>query len=194
MSIESKIAERVRLLRKRKTLSLDQLAKVSGVSRSMISLIERGETSATASVLNRIADALDEPLASLFGSGLTASGNVSVSRFDEQTIWTDPESGYARRQISPACGLSPADLAEVTFPPGKSVAFESAIRSAKVRQLIWMLEGEMEIAAPPDSWTLKAGDCLDMVLGPHAIFSNRTSRTARYAVVLTARDAREKGE
>jgi len=60
------IAERVGELRAAQGLSLDALASKSGVSRSMISLIERGESSPTAVVLEKLAAGLGVMLASLF--------------------------------------------------------------------------------------------------------------------------------
>src|SRR5262245_54583968 len=64
--LNQRIAARVRELRAARGLSLDALAARSGVSRSMISLIERGESSATAVVLEKLAGGLEVSLASLF--------------------------------------------------------------------------------------------------------------------------------
>ena len=64
--LNEQIAARVRQLRAARGLSLEGLAERSGVSRSMISLIERGETSPTAVVLERLAVGLDITLAGLF--------------------------------------------------------------------------------------------------------------------------------
>ena len=64
--VNDHIAARVRQLRAERGLSLDGLAERSGVSRSMISLIERAETSPTAVVLEKLAAALDTTLAGLF--------------------------------------------------------------------------------------------------------------------------------
>src|SRR5687768_14231800 len=89
------IAARVRDLRAGRRLSLDSLANRSGVSRSMISLIERAETSATAVVLEKIAAALNVSLASLFDSpvGGASESDRQVSRRQEQAVWQDPASG-----------------------------------------------------------------------------------------------------
>ena len=53
-TLDQRIAERVRGLRAMQGLSLDALAHKSGVSRSMISLVERGESSPTAVVLEKL--------------------------------------------------------------------------------------------------------------------------------------------
>jgi DNA-binding XRE family transcriptional regulator len=58
MDINKLIAGRVLALREARQLSLTALAELSGVSRSNISLIERGESSATATVLDKLAGAL----------------------------------------------------------------------------------------------------------------------------------------
>ncbi|HEV3341115.1 MAG TPA: helix-turn-helix transcriptional regulator [Pirellulales bacterium] len=57
-SINKQIAERLRQPRAARAFSLDALAAKSGVSRSMISLIERDESSPTAVVLEKLADSL----------------------------------------------------------------------------------------------------------------------------------------
>jgi transcriptional regulator with XRE-family HTH domain len=64
-TVNQRIAERLRELRAAADFSLDALAMKSGVSRSMISVIERGESSPTAVVLEKLAAGLGVPLASL---------------------------------------------------------------------------------------------------------------------------------
>src|SRR5512145_2878918 len=101
--LNERIAERVRELRGAHGLSLDSLASKSGVSRSMISLIERGESSPTAVVLEKLAAGLGVMLASLFEApavGAPAPGGP-VARRADQPQWQDPASGYLRRNISP---------------------------------------------------------------------------------------------
>ena len=64
VDINTRIAARVRVLRAAADLSLEALARRCDVSRSMLSLVERGETSPTAVVLEKIATGLGVPLAS----------------------------------------------------------------------------------------------------------------------------------
>src|SRR3954464_4126570 len=89
--LNQRIAERARDLRAAQGLSLDALAGKSGVSRSMISLIERGESSPTAVVLEKLAAGLGVTLASLFDAPAATRGPLGpVSRRDEQPQWKDP--------------------------------------------------------------------------------------------------------
>ena len=65
-SLDQRIGTRVRDLRASRCLTLEDLAERSGVSRSMISVIERGESSPTAALLEKLASGLGVSLASLF--------------------------------------------------------------------------------------------------------------------------------
>ena len=115
-NIDTRIANRVRALRTELHMTLEVLAASSGVSRSMISLVERGESSATAVVLEKIATGLNVSLATLFED---SSGPVNpLSRRGDRTPWRDPQSGYVRRNISPANFPSPLQIVEVDLPAG----------------------------------------------------------------------------
>ena len=124
--INARIAGRVRALRAESALSLEALATRCNVSRSMISLVERGETSPTAVVLEKIATGLGCTLASLFDDA-NAPANP-VSRGAERTSWKDPQSGYVRRNISPPNFPSPIRIVEVAFPAGARVSYETGAR------------------------------------------------------------------
>src|SRR5439155_23967573 len=100
--LNQRIAERVRELRAAHGLSRDGLAGKSGVSRSMISVIERGESSPTAAVLEKLAASLNVTLGSLFEVLAAAAKNppAPVVRRNDQIEWQDPASGYIRRNVS----------------------------------------------------------------------------------------------
>jgi transcriptional regulator with XRE-family HTH domain len=147
-----RIADRVRELRSAQGLSLDALASKSGVSRSMISLIERGESSATAVVLERIATGLGVMLASLFDApaGVAPVANSPLTRREEQPEWRDPGSGYLRRNVSPAGFAAPVQIVEVRFPAGARVAFDTAVRDTTVYEHVWIIDGAMDITVGHD--------------------------------------------
>src|SRR4030095_11658660 len=106
--INQRIAGRVRDLRSARGQSLETLAQRSGVSRSMISLIERGEASATAVVLEKLAASLGVSLAALFEDATAPAS--PLARRKAQPEWRDPASGYRRRNLSPAGVASPLQL------------------------------------------------------------------------------------
>jgi transcriptional regulator with XRE-family HTH domain len=182
--INSRIAQRVRQLRADLGMTLDGLAAKSNVSRSMLSLVERGESSPTAVVLERIATGLGVALAGLFDD---ASAPASpLSRRADRTTWRDPQSGYLRRNISPANYASPAQIVEVVLPAGARVAYESGARDVNLHQQLWIQEGSIEVTVGAVTYRLGKDDCLAMQLNEPITFRNRTRRAARYMVVLAS--------
>lgn len=183
LDLNQRVAARVHALRSAQGLSLDALAARCGVSRSMLSLIERGESSATAVVLEKVATGLGVMLASLFDEP-RSQAQGPLARRDEQSVWRDPGSGYLRRNVTPGGSAQPVQIVEVQFPPGARVAFESGARSEQVHQQVWLLEGAIEITLGHDLHRLREGDCLAMQLDRPILFHNRSRKPARYAVVI----------
>lgn len=184
LDLNQRIAQRVRELRAALGLSLEVLAVQTGVSRSMISVIERGESSPTAVVLERLATGLGVPLASLFDAPQPLA--QAVARRDQQPPWRDPASGYVRRNVSPAGHPSPIQIVEVDFPPGARVAYETGARDVRVHQQVWVLEGRIEVTHGDEVHRLDAGDCFAMELDRPMAYRNPTRKPARYAVVIVS--------
>lgn len=183
-TIDVRIASRVRMLRAQLDLTLDALAKKCAVSRSMISLIERGESSATAVVLEKIATGLGVSLATLFED--SAGSDNPVSRAAGRIPWRDPQSGYLRTNISPSSFPSPIQIVAVELPAGASVAYESGARPNAIHQQIWIRDGSVEVTVGKVTYRLAEDDCLAMQLDEPIAFRNRTRKAARYIVVISA--------
>jgi transcriptional regulator with XRE-family HTH domain len=182
--VNHRIAARVRHLRGERGLSLESLASRSAVSRSMISRVERGEASPTAVLLEKIATGLGCTLASLFDDA-SSPGNP-VSRRADRVNWRDPDSGYQRRNISPANFPSPIRIVDVHFPAGATVSFETGSREPTIAQQIWLLSGAIEVTVGAVTHKLEPDDCLAMTLDAPVTFRNRTRKEAHYLVVLAS--------
>lgn len=184
LNVNQRIAARLRELRATQRFSLEELANKSGVSRSMISVIERGESSPTAAVLDKLAAALNIPLASFFNAPKAEALSISpVARREDQIEWRDPASGYIRRTVSPPQVRQPMQVSEVFFPPGARVSFENAARDIILYQQIWMLEGTMDVTVGKERHRLRRGDCLATQVDVPMVFHNPTKKCSRYAVV-----------
>lgn len=179
---EKTVAVRLKTLRTERGLTLDQLAEQSGVSRAMISRVERGEASPTAALLARLCSALGVSLSVFFAtSGKEAS---PLARRADQPVWRDPESGYLRRVVSPSGLGARVDVVEVEFPAGAEVRFPGQQASRSQSQHVWLFEGEMEVTVGETVHRLSAGDCLFMNVGDVHGFRNPTDKPARYAVII----------
>lgn len=180
MELTATLAQNLKSARQARGWTLEAFAEASGVSRAMISKIERGEVSPTAVTLGRLAAGLGVSLASLFGAASRAAG--PLSRAADQPVWTDPATAYVRRNLSPP-GLS-TEIVEVSFPPGASVTFDNPWRGRALEQQVTVLEGELEMSTGDGVFQLAAGDCLHMRLDRPTGFRNSTLRPVRYLVVI----------
>jgi transcriptional regulator with XRE-family HTH domain len=157
----------------------------------MLSLIERGESSPTAVVLEKLARGLGVTLPSLFEAADDAAPEEAgpLARRNDQPEWQDPDSGYRRRNVSPKGALHPMQIVDVHFPAGARVAFENGARDLRAHQQVWMLEGKMAVTVGKERHQLREGDCLAMQLDRPVMFHNPTRKPARYAVVIVTENS-----
>ncbi|MBI3515002.1 MAG: helix-turn-helix domain-containing protein [Proteobacteria bacterium] len=180
--IDGRLGARIRGLRANRRLTLDGLARQAEVSRAMLSRIERGESSPTAQLLNKICGGLGITLSALFAE--TAAPASPLARRRDQPTWRDPASRYVRRNVSPQGTGSAVDIVEIEFPAGGHVAFDNQ-NVAGADQHVWVLDGTLEVALDDDVFRLERGDCLLMRFDRPVLFRNPTRRAVRYAVVIS---------
>lgn len=185
IDLDRRLGARIKGLRQTRGLTLDQLAARSGVSRAMISRVERGESSPTAALLDRLCAGLGIVLSALFRNEAQAG---PLARRADQPVWTDPASGYVRRSVSPAGTGSRLEIVEVEMPAGARVLLDAPRGGFRLDQQLWLLEGELTLSVGGREHRLAAGDCLAMLLDGPIAFHNPGEAPARYAVVLTAAD------
>jgi transcriptional regulator with XRE-family HTH domain len=178
--IDTTIASRVRDRRSAIGMTIDELARASGVSRAMISKIERRDASPTATLLGRLCNALGLPMSAMFA---TAQEAFPVKRAYDRATWRDPGSGYLRSTVSPDMG--PASIVDVVMPPGGDVSYDNII-PMPFEQYIWILEGELEVTYGEEPTQLLTGDCLYVRLDRPTRFRNLSAWKTRYAVFLAS--------
>ena len=180
-----RLAAVVQAARVDRRLSVTDLAESSGVSRAMIGKIERGEVQPTAALLARLSGALELTLSQLIAR---AEGEERrLVRAAEQRSWTDPDTGYRRRAISPPSG-GPLELIEVELPAGAQVSF-AADTYTFIHQQIWILQGHLTFQEGDETHQLETGDCLQLGAPAPCAFVNATRRPCRYLVALAKRQA-----
>jgi transcriptional regulator with XRE-family HTH domain len=152
----------------------------------MISKVERAECSPTAVVLNKLSIGLGVLLPALFADAGPEEPrrHDPVARREDQPVWLDPETGYARRTLTPASGPGWLQLSEIEFPAKARVTFSNAYGEQHVQQQVWMLDGELQIRLGTLRRRLAAGDCMTMALDQPITFHNPGKRRARYLVAI----------
>jgi transcriptional regulator with XRE-family HTH domain len=174
--VDARIAKRLKGWRQARGLTLDQLADRSQVSRAMISRIERGDSSPTATLLGRLCA----------GLGVT----LSLLRATDQPVWRDPETGFLRRAVSPTGIGVPVDIVESTLLPGTSLGYPPSPWAA---QHVLGQAGELTVTLGDgeamDTLVIGPGDCAHYRLDRSTTLNNRGLVPCRYLVILYRREA-----
>jgi transcriptional regulator with XRE-family HTH domain len=153
----SSLGKRLNSERRKHDLTIDALASKSGVSRSMISKVERGEAQPTTSVLGKLAEALDLSISQLVG-GPQVTGTLLV-RQDDQPRFSEERSGFERRSLSPLYRGRGIDLVLNTLPPkARTGPFPS--HRAGVEEHLWVQSGNLIVEVGDEQHNLNAGDFL----------------------------------
>jgi transcriptional regulator with XRE-family HTH domain len=179
--VERRIAQRLAQLRAERGWSLDALAERTSISRATLSRLERAELSPTAAQLGRLCTIYGWTLSRLMADAETRP--PQLVRANEQAQWTDPDSGYRRRVLSPPSPGLRGEVVEVHIPAGATVSFETSPLPGLEHHLC-MLDGTLTLDVESVSFTLRAGDCLRYVLSGSTRFENPGKRAARYVIAM----------
>ena len=181
------IGPRIRALRDAMAMSLRDLAQRSGVSAPMLSQVERGETSPTLAVAERIAAGLDLRLSQLLR--LDEGGQVAIVRAgDRRPGMSTSASGHTAEILTPPLPGQRAELSRhalapgaVTGGPGDPPMHEPGSRESALVQ-----DGSVVLEIDGERHELSAGDCVtfDADLPHH--FENPGSEEAVLLAVVSA--------
>ncbi|QFY09468.1 helix-turn-helix domain-containing protein [Nonomuraea phyllanthi] len=178
--VEVRLAGRLAELRVERGWSLEELAGRSGISRSTLSRLERGEISPTAALLGRLCAVYERTMSRLLAE--VESEPPQVVRAGAQQIFRDEETGFVRRSVSPPHPGLRGEVVEGTLRPGADIAYGTPPVPG-LEQHIWVLEGAVEITANGHTHTVGAGDCLRFRLWGASRFRCPGPDPVRYAVL-----------
>ncbi|MGO9831096.1 MAG: helix-turn-helix domain-containing protein [Myxococcaceae bacterium] len=177
------LAARLKLERVQRSWTIAQLAERSGVSRAMISKVERGEASPTAVLLGRLSGAFGLTLSALLARA-ESSGN-RLARRAQQGTWTDPSTRYLRRSVSPRTG-GPLELVMVALPKGARVSYPASAYAFLYHQIL-VLSGTLRFQEGGLEHVLRAGDCLELGAPAECTYFNRGPGKCCYLVAVVRR-------
>jgi len=169
--VAATLAKRVKAERHKKGLSLQALSNLSNISRSMLSQIERAESSPTVATLWNLARALKLEPAFLLGEAVEEKSNIlQVMRFDQRPIINDKAAGCEIHILSSTDGENAIEIYELSFPDGgtlKSSAHQAgAIEHLTILQGTAKVQSNGETAEGADGDTLRyRADCSHSIEG-----------------------------
>jgi XRE family transcriptional regulator, regulator of sulfur utilization len=178
------VGARVKSLREAMDLSLRDLAERSGVSAPMLSQVERGETSPTLAIAQKIAGGLDLTLSQLLR--LDEDRHVVIVRAGEGR--TQRRRGHRLEEVTPPLPGQRADVSLHTLAPGSATGGpgDPPLHEPGSRETAVVLEGELEFFIDDQRFELTEGDSatFDADLPHH--FENNGSDEARFVAVVAA--------
>lgn len=179
-----RLGVRVKELRRARGFTLDGLAQASGVSRAMISKLERGEKSPTLVVAAKLAEGLGASLSQLVG--IEEKKEVVVVRRERRMVMRDPETGFERHLLSPSFGgrgvefiknIVPEDGASGEFPPHKE----------GVEEYISVEKGRLRAEIGGEELFLEEGDSIYFEADAPHRFDNAGEGECHYYLVIDSR-------
>jgi transcriptional regulator with XRE-family HTH domain len=180
-AIESDIGRRIRRLRQRRGLSLDNVAVKAGISRSLVSKLENGRVSSPIATLANVAAALDTTVGHLIGAS-SDSPCVIVRRDERKRIsGSGTALGYGYEALGHKRLEKRMEPFLVTYPPGLSKAPRLSHRG---EAFLFVLRGRVAFHHDNEKHLLGPGDCayFDNQL-PHGALA--LGRTPALALVVT---------
>ena len=182
-ALNENLGKRVKKLRGDRGWSLEELANVSGVSRSMLSEIEREKANPTLTVTFRIARAFGLTLQELIESAEASASKIQVIRAsDRAQVFRSDKHGEIRT-LSPLNLEKDVEFYEVTLKPGG--ALRSQPHFEGTREFLTVEEGSVRIESDQDTDELTKGDSgtyrADV---PHAIINTGKSTALVFLVVI----------
>jgi transcriptional regulator with XRE-family HTH domain len=184
VTTEGTVGARVKSLREAMDLSLRDLAARSGVSAPMLSQVERGDTSPTLAVAQKIAAGLDLTLSQLLR--LDEDRHVVVVRAGEGR--TRRRRGHRVEELTPPLPGQRADVSTHTLAPGSATGGpdDPPLHEPGSRETAVVLDGEVELFIDGQRHQLAAGDSVtfDADLSHH--FENNGSAETRLMAIVAA--------
>ena len=179
--VAAAVSHSLKTHRQNRSLTIQKLADASGVSRAMISKIERCDAMPTTSVLGKLAEALDTSISQLVGGPVTSSA-VTV-RSGDQPEYTDPNSGFVRRSLSPLYQGRGVDFVQNSLPPGQETEPFPSHRVG-VEEHLFVQSGQLEVTVGSEIHKLSTGDFLFYPANQEHSFHNTGDDEAVFFIVI----------
>ncbi|WOI57560.1 XRE family transcriptional regulator [Palleronia sp. LCG004] len=153
-AILSLLPERLRRARQSRGLSLDAVARLSGVSRSMVSQIERGASSPTVSTLWNLTRALGVDFAGLLEESRASA--IEVLRAEDVPTIANRGTGCTIRILSPPEDAGRHEVYELRFEEGG--ALSSTAHARGTQENVTVIEGALTVTSGAAAHPLRAGE------------------------------------
>ncbi len=178
-----RLGVRVKDLRTERGFTLDELAGRSGVSRAMISKLERGEKNPTLVIAARLAEGLGVSLSRL--AGVEERREVVLVPKERRMVLKDPETGFERQSLSPTFAGRGVEFLRNIVPEGSTSGDFPAHRKG-VEEHIVVEKGELKATLGGEEYLLREGDALYFEADVPHRFDNAGRGECAYYLVISS--------
>ena len=179
MDINKRVAQNLKACREEKHLSLEQLSRLSGVSKSMLGQIERGEVNPTISVLWKIASGLKISLTALVEK---SSASTEIIKGNEIIPLEGDNGKYLNYPVFPFDESTQFETYRVEIQPGGYLKALPHLDGAV--EYITVFEGNVVIHAGETVCPLSTGDSLRFRADVPHIYSNPGNTLAQLSMLI----------
>ncbi|WP_280952642.1 helix-turn-helix domain-containing protein [Neorhizobium alkalisoli] len=181
--VSSTLATRIRTLRQKRVLSLDALAKKTGLSKGTVVALENGKANPSISVLCRLAAAFSLSVSDLLAAPVEGASGA-IERTTPQILWSSPHGSRAQLQASTS-GQTMFELWTWTMVPGD--VFRAEGHSPNTRELITVFEGVVRISVGADTIVLNANESARLVTDQDHSYQAEGELPARFTMAVLER-------
>lgn len=175
------VGRNLRRLRTHRGLSLEKLAKASGVSRAMLGQIELGQSAPTINVLWKIARALGLPFSALITEN--APTGARVLRSVQARRLTSHDGRFTSRALFPFDSPRKVEFYELTLAPGAEERADA--HPPGTSENLVVTEGSVEIELEAETHELGTGDAIVFEADAPHVYRNPGKSAAVMYLVMT---------
>ena len=183
------LGDTIKARRARQGLTLGGLAARTGVSRAMLSEIERGTKNPTIRIVCQIAEGLGTTVSELIGEGPPPESRAPVIvRAAERQTLVDPQTGVTRQQLAPTYLRRGVEVLWYRLPARAATGTFPAHRPGVIEQLT-VVRGALRCQIGDDEALLAAGDALFFDADLAHAFANPADEPCEYLLIIDSREA-----
>jgi transcriptional regulator with XRE-family HTH domain len=181
LKVAQSIGTTIKATREVQQISLNELAKRAGVSKSMVSRIEQGLTSPTAVMLAKLAEGMTVSLSSLLRGEFGPP--VHIQTLAEQPIFKDSKTGLMRRTLSPVSPDAQVEIVHNTLPARKETGKFPA-HNPGTQEHIVVIAGKIEVRVGRRAFELATGDAAQFGADTEHSVKNISTKKSEWLLVI----------
>lgn len=181
--LDAVVGANLRALRAQRSLSLDEMARMCGLSRSLLGQIELGKTAPSVSLVWKIAGAFDLPFSKLLATPRKDPVEPMVLRKAQAKRLASPDGRFSSRALYPLESGTEVEFYELFLAPHSLE--EAQPHRAGTRENLIVTSGHLELDVAGQKFSLAKGDAI--LFGadvPHA-YRNSSSEECWIYLVMT---------